>query len=130
MLRNKLDKIKARATVICLRSGRVLLVRRKNGKWNFPGGAIESGETPEAAAVRELEEETAITGHGLLLICTLRVGSVEHHVFVTNLWDEDIPVASNEIVACKWVQREELHTGMLKSTAAGLISNQIPALIA
>ena len=80
--------------------------------------------------MRELEEETAIKGHGLLLICTLRVGSVDHHVFVTNLWDKDKPVASNEIAACKWVQREELHPDMLKSTAAGLVSNQIPALVA
>lgn len=129
MLRSKIEKCKARATIICLRSGRVLLVRRKNGKWNFPGGAIESGETPEAAAVRELEEETAIKDHGLLHLCTLRVGAVDHHVFVTNLWDEDKPVACNEIAACKWVQRDALHPGMLKSTAAGLVFSQIPALV-
>lgn len=36
-------KIKDRATVLCLRSGRILLVRKKSGKWNFPGGAIEPG---------------------------------------------------------------------------------------
>ncbi|WP_375341495.1 NUDIX domain-containing protein [Pseudomonas fortuita] len=68
-------RIKSRATIICLRSGRVLLVRKKGGKWNFPGGLIEPGESPHAAAARELREETSIEGHGLLSLCSIRVGS-------------------------------------------------------
>lgn len=45
--------------------GRVLLAKRPPGRplaglWEFPGGKIEPGETPEAALVRELEEELAI----------------------------------------------------------------------
>jgi 8-oxo-dGTP diphosphatase len=46
-------------------SGRVLLAQRPPGKalagaWEFPGGKIEAGETPEAALVRELKEELGI----------------------------------------------------------------------
>ncbi len=46
-------------------SGRILLAQRPEGKamaglWEFPGGKIEAGETPEAALVRELDEELAI----------------------------------------------------------------------
>ncbi|MBI1273748.1 MAG: NUDIX domain-containing protein [Alphaproteobacteria bacterium] len=45
--------------------GRVLIARRPPGKafaglWEFPGGKVGTGETPEAALVRELAEELAI----------------------------------------------------------------------
>jgi 8-oxo-dGTP diphosphatase len=45
--------------------GRVLLAQRPEGKsmaglWEFPGGKVESGETPEAALIRELHEELGI----------------------------------------------------------------------
>jgi 8-oxo-dGTP diphosphatase len=46
-------------------AGRVLVQQRPPGKqhaglWEFPGGKVEGGETPEAALVRELAEELAI----------------------------------------------------------------------
>jgi 8-oxo-dGTP diphosphatase len=45
--------------------GRILLAQRPEGKqlaglWEFPGGKLEPGETPEAALVRELAEELSI----------------------------------------------------------------------
>lgn len=50
---------------VVLREDHVLLVQRRNepdaGKWGFPGGKIEFGETVESAALRELQEETDIS---------------------------------------------------------------------
>ena len=45
--------------------GRVLIARRPEGKplaglWEFPGGKLNDGETPEAALIRELQEELGI----------------------------------------------------------------------
>ncbi len=60
--------------VVCAlieREGRVLLARRPEhkhlgGKWEFPGGKIEAGETPVVALVRECAEELA---------CVVEVGA-------------------------------------------------------
>lgn len=53
------------AVVLVDPDGRVLLARRPEGKpmaglWEFPGGKIDPGETPEAALIRELHEELGI----------------------------------------------------------------------
>jgi 8-oxo-dGTP diphosphatase len=53
------------AAALIDREGRVLVQRRPAGKmmaglWEFPGGKIEPGETPESALVRELDEELGI----------------------------------------------------------------------
>lgn len=43
------------------KNGEVLLQKRADcNKWGFPGGAIELGETPEMAAIREVKEETGL----------------------------------------------------------------------
>jgi 8-oxo-dGTP diphosphatase len=53
------------AVVLVDRDGRFLLARRPEGGampglWEFPGGKVEEGETPEAALIRELQEEIGI----------------------------------------------------------------------
>lgn len=53
------------AVALIDRDGRVLIAERPEGKsmaglWEFPGGKVEPGETPEAALIRELQEELGI----------------------------------------------------------------------
>src|SRR5271157_3643588 len=53
------------AVVLVDADGRVLLTQRPEGKamaglWEFPGGKVDPGETPEAALIRELAEELGI----------------------------------------------------------------------
>lgn len=53
--------------VIVRRGDRVLVLRRSpggylGGKWDLPGGKSEPGEEPADAALREMEEETGLTG--------------------------------------------------------------------
>ena len=57
------------AALISKSDNKILLIQRKYdpfaGKWAFPGGFMDMDETPEEAIVRELEEETHITGVAL-----------------------------------------------------------------
>jgi len=52
------------AAAVIARGGRVLLVRRRISEgalsWQLPAGAVEAGESPQQAAVREAREETAL----------------------------------------------------------------------
>ncbi|MGI6549864.1 MAG: (deoxy)nucleoside triphosphate pyrophosphohydrolase [Syntrophomonadales bacterium] len=57
--------VKDVTAAIIIRDNRVLITRRARnqklaGKWEFPGGKIEKGESPEGCLIRELEEELGI----------------------------------------------------------------------
>lgn len=60
------------AAAVIVQDGRVLMVRRRIAEgslsWQFPAGAVEPGESPTDAAVRETLEETALSVRGETLL--------------------------------------------------------------
>ncbi len=119
------------AVALVDRDGRVLIARRPEGKpmaglWEFPGGKVDDGETPETALIRELDEELGIqvparclapltfASHGYeefhllmpLYVCrnwegavTAREGQELKWVRPMRLGDYDMPPADKPLVA-------------------------------
>jgi 8-oxo-dGTP diphosphatase len=56
------------ACIALFNEGKVLLLKRPDGIWEFPGGSIEWGERPETCAVREAKEETGLNAAGISLL--------------------------------------------------------------
>ena len=97
--------------------GRVLIAQRPPGKamaglWEFPGGKIEAGETPEQALIRELAEELTITVREPCLapFAFASHGYDTFHLlmplFLCRRW-EGTPTP-REHVAIKWVRPRDL----------------------
>ncbi|MDR5763191.1 NUDIX hydrolase [Caballeronia sp. LZ035] len=102
--------MKRRATVICERDGRVLLVARATGRWAFPGGRIETAEEPADAAGRELQEETGLAALQVRYAFQFRGLRTRHFVFIASVEADATAVPSNEIARCKWIRLKELRS--------------------
>lgn len=102
-------------------AGRVLVAHRSAhvhfaGTWSFPGGALEEGETPADAALRELHEEIGVPPTAVCLITA--VTGLDHEVWrytyvlgrLVTQWT-DVPVTPNwETEAVAWLAPDDLET--------------------
>ena len=89
-----------RATIVCHRNGRVLLVaRRPSSRWTLPGGVIRRGESALDAAHRELREETGLVDLELAYFCYVDGSVKRHHVFVAGLRARACPGARSHCAA-------------------------------
>lgn len=87
-----------------LRGDEVLLIRKKRGlgagKFNGPGGRLELAETPEACAVREVQEEVGVTPRGLEAAGELSFQFVDGYSLHTHLFRaygfDGTPIESDE----------------------------------
>lgn len=101
---------------IAVRDEAILLVRRARepglGRWTVPGGRVERGETLAEAVLRELREETGLTGMcGPLVGWVERMSSDHHFVildFDVTVLDRDDPVPGDDASAVRWVDFDEL----------------------
>lgn len=106
------------AAALVDRDGRLLVQQRPEGGsmaglWEFPGGKIEPGETPEQALIRELGEELAIdVDHACLAPACFASDTLgDRHLllllYVCRKW-RGLPTAQHAS-ALRWVRPAELH---------------------
>ena len=91
---------------IVVREGRVLLVHRpRYDDWTLPKGKLRLGESWEAAALREVEEETGLRCELGELVGATRYGLKEVRYF--RMTCEGEPRAQNEVDEVRWVPLTE-----------------------
>jgi 8-oxo-dGTP diphosphatase len=94
--------MKDRASVLCVRDDRILLVARDRSRWALPGGRIRRGEAPHEAALRELEEETTLRANELMYLFQFTGFNTVHNVFFADVAQHTTAQPTNEIAKCRW----------------------------
>jgi 8-oxo-dGTP pyrophosphatase MutT (NUDIX family) len=113
------------------------LDRRGRLRWSLPKGHVEAGETTEDAAIREVAEETGITGRVLAPLGTIdfwfvaegrRIHKTVHHFLLMaqsgELSDEDV-----EVEQVEWVPLSQLAERLAYDDERKLVQ-AVPALLA
>src|SRR5436309_15104173 len=109
---------------VVLRADKALIVQRAQqpnaGRWGFPGGVLELGETAGEGAMRELAEETGIVAKpaGVLdvhdAITRDAEGRVQFHyllIAVRGIWQSGEGEPADDAAACAWVTRADIVAG-------------------
>jgi 8-oxo-dGTP diphosphatase len=106
---------------VVVRDGRALVVRRANpplaGRWGFPGGVLELGETVAEGAMRELREETGVVAEPAETLTVLDSihredsGRVRYHyalVAVRCIWRSGDGIAADDADEVAWLSRADI----------------------
>lgn len=111
---------------------RFLITRRRSdtvygGWWEFPGGKIEPGETPEQAVVRELYEEVAANARVLARlpeqVHTYEHATVRLHPLVCELAPGSAPPRPVEVDECRWTSLADLNRSTFLPANAPLLES-------
>ena len=108
-------KIVRVAAAVIIDKGRVFATQRGYGEykdgWEFPGGKIEPGETPEEAIVREIREELEAEIEPVRLIDTVEYDYPGFHLsmdcYLCRLKSENIVLKEHE--AARWLDKSSLY---------------------
>lgn len=113
---------------IIIENGKVFATQRGYGEfkdsWEFPGGKIEQGETPEEAIVREIKEELDTEVKAIELLDTVEYDYPKFHLsmdcFICKILSGDLVLKEHE--AAKWLTRETLDSVEWLPADQGLIA--------
>ncbi len=131
LTRHALPTVLVAAAALVDADGRVLLAQRPQGKhmaglWEFPGGKVAPGETPEAALIRELREELGIDVRGS---CLAPLAFASHRyaafhllmpLFVCRVWRGDPHPGEHQALA--WVRPARLGDYAMPPADAPLVA--------
>ncbi len=102
------------AYLVLFHEGKILLLKRHNDLWEFPGGGVEFGEHPQAAAIRETREETGLTPGNITMMtitsATYKKGEDDKHsVYVVYRGDatSNQVMLSGEHLEFRWLTPRE-----------------------
>ena len=118
-------KAKRRATVICTREDRILLVSKDELRWALPGGRPDKGESPADAAGRELFEETGIKARELRFLFEFAGATTLHYVFIARVDELVRATPRNEIAHCRWLARGNLTDQAISPTTRQNVHNAL-----
>jgi len=107
---------------------RMLVLKRKNGIWEFPGGGVAWGEAPEAAAKRETKEETNLDVEiesliGVTSATFRKAGRQKHAVYIVyeGTGGGELKI-SREHTEARWVDEKEAARLRLGYNAAPVLA--------
>jgi len=105
------------AVAIAVKGKKFLLIKRglapRKGTWGSPSGFIEVGETPEEACLRELKEETGVSGQVIRLVAVRRIEDKEVYgdmlvvIYLIKAGDEEI-IPGDEVEDVRFFNIDEL----------------------
>lgn len=116
---------------------KVLLVKRgrppSQGLWSIPGGRLELGETLQAAAEREIFEETGVVIRATDPVFTFDIverddkGTIQFHYVIVDLAAEYLsgePIANDDAQEARWLSPQDLLTLPVSDKTLDLLRHQ------